>query len=453
MGQALATGDVLRGKYRLEQVLGRGGMGIVHLATHVVIGQRVAIKIVKKEGAARFLREARAAAHLESEHVVRILDVDETDDGTPFMVMEYLHGEDLGARIRKHGRMPVAEAVGAVLQASEALAEAHAAGIIHRDLKPSNLFRAETARKEPIVKLLDFGISKLALPGEDLALTDTQAVIGSPLFMSPEQLVSSRTVDHRTDIWSIGVTLYQLLAAALPFEASTAAALGAMIASTTPRPLREVLPEAPTDLEAAVMRCLARDAAERFEDILAFVRAIAPFAPHAEESIAAAERAYERGRRGRPAAPPAATNDPPPVEASGERWTQSRVREDGTLPPMSAPPPPPPHLLDAPKVEPQPIPKRRSILAPILVVAALLVAGIIAVVVARRRPTPPATVDTTPPVTSSVESPPSSTVPEPATVTASASIAKPAPKVVPKKQPPARPASSWSKDPSELELK
>ena len=122
MGQALVTGDVLRGKYRLEQVLGRGGMGIVHLATHVVIGQRVAIKIVKKEGAERFLREARAAALLQSEHVVRILDVDATDDGTPFMVMEYLHGEDLGARIRKQGRLPIAEA--------------HAAGVIHRDLKP-----------------------------------------------------------------------------------------------------------------------------------------------------------------------------------------------------------------------------------------------------------------------------------------------------------------------------
>src|SRR5688500_18196097 len=148
MGQAIATGDVLRGKYRLEHVLGRGGMGVVHLATHLVIGQRVAIKVLladndrpedKEYVTARFLREALAAALLESEHVVRILDVDNLEDGTPFMVMEYLQGEDLAAILRTRGRLPVDEAVRYILGACEALAEAHARGILHRDLKPSNL--------------------------------------------------------------------------------------------------------------------------------------------------------------------------------------------------------------------------------------------------------------------------------------------------------------------------
>src|SRR6185369_4545551 len=139
----------------------------------------------------------------------RILDVDATETGDPFMVMELLQGTDLSARLREGGRLPVAEAVSYVLQACEALAEAHAAGIVHRDLKPSNLFRAETVRGEPIIKLLDFGISKLSSPGDDLALTDTNAVVGSPLFMSPEQLLASRDVDHRTDLWSLGITLYQ----------------------------------------------------------------------------------------------------------------------------------------------------------------------------------------------------------------------------------------------------
>jgi len=209
-----ATGDVVAGKYRVDRPLGAGGMGVVVAATHVELDRPVAIKVLLSGAAkdpdvvARFSREARAAAKIRSEHVARVLDVGLLPSGLPFMVMEYLEGEDLAWRLTQQACLPLPEIAQYVLEACEALAEAHAAGIIHRDLKPANLFLATRPDRSRIVKLLDFGISKSPV-GAAGAVTSTQAVMGSPVYMSPEQLVSAKNVDARSDVWSLGVVLYE----------------------------------------------------------------------------------------------------------------------------------------------------------------------------------------------------------------------------------------------------
>src|SRR5450432_2337777 len=231
-------GDLLAGKYRVENVLGEGGMGYVVAALHEQLNQRVAVKLLSpllsenEDSVTRFLREARAAVRIRSEHVARVLDVGELPDGSPYMVMEYLLGRDLAAELDEREHLDVPEAIDYVLQACEAVAEAHSIGLIHRDLKPSNLFLTRRPDGSPLVKVLDFGISKaIDQTGmvEQQALTTTSAVMGSPLYMSPEQVRSSKTVDARSDVWSLGVVLYELLSAAHPFEAETMTALLASI--------------------------------------------------------------------------------------------------------------------------------------------------------------------------------------------------------------------------------
>ena len=203
----VAEGEILAGKYKVEKVLGVGGMGVVVAATHLTLRQKVAIKFLlhgaSDEVVTRFLREARAAVRLKSDHVAKIIDVGELENGAPFMVMEYLDGTDLAAAIRAASKIPVATAVDYVLQACEAIAEAHASGVIHRDLKPANLFLTKAADGSPMIKVLDFGISKDA--GADAAeqeqgLTKTTAVLGSPSFMAPEQMRSTKSADARADI-------------------------------------------------------------------------------------------------------------------------------------------------------------------------------------------------------------------------------------------------------------
>jgi serine/threonine-protein kinase len=192
----VAQGDVLAGKYRVDHVLGVGGMGVVVSATHLQLDQRVALKFMLPVGLAhpalveRFAREARAAARLKSDHVARVLDVGTLDSGSPYMVMEYLEGSDLGSVVAERGPMPVHMAVDCVLQACDAVAEAHAIGIIHRDLKPRNLFLTGRNDGRALVKVLDFGISKHKTGASDLSLTRTTEIIGSPNYMSPEQLRS-----------------------------------------------------------------------------------------------------------------------------------------------------------------------------------------------------------------------------------------------------------------------
>jgi serine/threonine-protein kinase len=275
----------------IENVVGAGGMGVVVAARHLQLGQQVAIKLLRLSGLepdreaearARFLREGQAAAALSSDHVVRIHDVGTLDSGEPFMVMELLRGEDLGKLLDRQGPAPVPVAVDYVVQACHAVAEAHAAGIVHRDLKPSNLFVSLKSDGRAAVKVLDFGISKATSAAQeafDGNLTDTRSVVGSPFYMSPEQVRDAKRVDARTDVWSLGLILYEMLAGEPPFNASTLPAICAAIAADTPRSLREGRPEIPPALEAVVMKCLEKEPDRRFQKVSELVRALAPFAP------------------------------------------------------------------------------------------------------------------------------------------------------------------------------
>lgn len=212
-------GELLAGKYRVERLIGEGGMGVVLAARHEGLNTNVAIKLLREQAlghsdiVGRFMREARAAVSLRSEHVARVFDVGTLEDGRPYIVMERLEGKDLGDVIEQDPPLAVSVAVDYVMQACEAIAEAHAAGIIHRDLKPKNLFLTHAVHGRPLVKVLDFGISKVdpSKSPNEMALTRTTEVIGSPSYMSPEQLRSARNVDARTDIWALGVILYELL--------------------------------------------------------------------------------------------------------------------------------------------------------------------------------------------------------------------------------------------------
>ncbi|HEU4535227.1 MAG TPA: serine/threonine-protein kinase, partial [Polyangiaceae bacterium] len=252
---------VLGGKFRIDEVLGRGGVGVVMAAEHITLGQRVAFKFLKPGQASaevteRFVREARAAARIDSEHVVRVSDVGVLESGTAYMLMERLEGQDLGDHLRARGPLPVDEAVLYLLQACDAVAAAHAAGIIHRDLKPSNLFLARRPDGRSAVKVLDFGISKApSLSGHevDRSLTRPGAVLGSPLYMSPEQVRNTKGVDARSDLWSLGMVLYELLVGSPMYNIDTLPALCAAIVADPPVPLRSKRPDAPPGVEEAVL--------------------------------------------------------------------------------------------------------------------------------------------------------------------------------------------------------
>ena len=282
---SVQAGDVLDGKFRVERVLGEGGMGVVVAATHLALGQLVALKFMlpqalkSKDNVARFEREARAVVRLRSEHVARVTDVGRLQNGAPYIVMEFLEGNDLDDVIEQAGPLPVDVAIDYVLQACEAIAEAHALGIVHRDLKPTNLFLTRRVSGKPLVKVLDFGISKSATVGEDLSLTSTTQTMGSPNYMSPEQLRSARNVDHRTDIWALGAILYELLTRQVPFVAETVTQLSVMVVTEEPRPIAELRPDVPPGLVAAIMRCLEKDRDRRFQSVSELAAAIAPFGP------------------------------------------------------------------------------------------------------------------------------------------------------------------------------
>ncbi len=292
-------GDLLAGKYRVERVLGAGGMGIVVAARHVELDQLVAIKFVRDEaldneqGVQRFLREARAAVKLKSEHVARVLDVGKLESGAPYMVMEYLEGSDLGKVLAEQGPLPLDSAADWIMQACEAVAEAHAAGIVHRDLKPENLFLTRAVGGAPKVKVLDFGVSKAVQgsSGELSGLTRTRAMLGSPLYMSPEQMRSSRDVDSRADIWALGVVLFQLLTGRWPFEADTMPELCLKVVTDPPLSLAAFRPDVPQAMVAVVERCLAKDLTKRYAQAAELASALEPFVQPASRVLA------ERARR------------------------------------------------------------------------------------------------------------------------------------------------------------
>jgi serine/threonine-protein kinase len=280
------AGEVVAGRFVVERVLGVGGMGVVVAAHHSHLDQTVAIKFLRRDAAKeelavnRFLREARAAIALQSEHVVRVMDAGRLDDGLPYLVMEYLSGQDLDQVLEQRGRLPLEEAVEYLLQAMEAVADAHAAGIVHRDLKPSNLFVTKRADGSPHIKVLDFGISKAfdATGAQQVNLTATSMTLGSPLYMSPEQVRSSKMVDARTDVWALGIIAYELLAGVQPFEAETVTGLCAKIVADEPPPLRSIRPDVPAAFEAVVLHCLEKNPASRYQSVAELASALRPFA-------------------------------------------------------------------------------------------------------------------------------------------------------------------------------
>lgn len=287
------VGSILGGKYLVEGILGQGGMGVVVSARHMELDQRVAIKCLLAHAQSvpeiveRFTREARAAAKIHGEHVARVIDVGRFDDGTPFMVMEHLKGRDLADELANTGPLPVPDAVRYLLETCEALSQAHALRIVHRDLKPSNLFLAEQPGRRPIVKVLDFGISKVIDPTGS-ALTKTASVMGTPYYMSPEQLLSSKSVDERSDIWALGVILYELLAGRPPFVAETAPEIVAQVLQNAPEPLNAVRGDVPPALAEIIARCMRSKVPERFANVAELAQALMPFAAPEDQGSAVA---------------------------------------------------------------------------------------------------------------------------------------------------------------------
>jgi serine/threonine-protein kinase len=293
-GACFGYGKLFEGKYRVDRVLGRGGVGVVLAATHTRLDQRVAIKVLlpkaleHKDARRRFEREARAAAKIVNEHVARVYDVGVLEGGTPYIVMEYLDGQDLSAILEERRWLPVGEAVDCILQACEALAEAHTAGIIHRDLKPANIFFARRADGTRVVKILDFGMSKLnegTLNEEPI--TDSLLIMGSPGWMSPEQMRSTRDVDARADIWALGAVLYRALTGTVPYQAETIAQLYASLHADKPVPPSKIKPGLPEALDAVILQALAAEPDARYRNVSQLADALADFGPPRSRARAA----------------------------------------------------------------------------------------------------------------------------------------------------------------------
>jgi serine/threonine-protein kinase len=279
-------GDILAGRYRVDREIGMGAMGVVVAATDLQRHVPRALKLMSpsvlgdKEARARFLREARACMRLSGEHVTRVYEVGRLEDGAPFMVMELLSGRDLRAVLKEQGALPVGKAIVVVLQTCEALAEAHALGIVHRDLKPANLFVASAPGRAPSIKVLDFGVSKFV--GEARGSeepTRTGMLIGSPYYTSPEQMRSSRDVDARADIWSLGVVAYQILTDRLPFDGPGITQIISSVLEGPPPPPSSLRPGLPPALDTAVLRCLESDPDRRWSNVAELAAALSPFAP------------------------------------------------------------------------------------------------------------------------------------------------------------------------------
>ena len=321
-------GEEIGGKYRVGRVLGAGAMGVVVRAWHIELEQEVALKFLhpelamKVDGAERFRREARAAVRIRSDHVARVLDVG-TLEGShiPFIVMEYLQGRDLARELAARGSLPVDEVARHVIEACDAIGEAHTRGIVHRDLKPANLFLAERSGGVQMIKVLDFGISKTLGSGpKGLSITEPATLMGSPGYMSPEQLESSRNVDARTDIWSLGVILQEMVTGCLPFDGDSVPQLiRAVISGNRPR-LTEYGP-ALAQLEPVVARCLQQDRALRFQTIAELKEALLPLASPATSPGAVASATSAPRTREPIGVPGSMDQVAPTIPASGDGAT------------------------------------------------------------------------------------------------------------------------------------
>jgi serine/threonine protein kinase len=285
-GGALAVGDVLEGKYRLLALLGEGGMGAVWDAENVLIGRRVAIKVLLAHAAGnadivgRFIQEARAAAAVGNEHIIDVLDLGKLPSGVPYIVMERLEGRDLDAVVTRDGRLPIARAARILIQVCDALGAAHAKGIVHRDLKPANIFLVRRGGDADFVKVLDFGISKVRglstlTPS---APTQTGLAMGTPHYMSPEQAQGKSDVDHRSDLYALGVIFYELLTGQVPFGGDNIALVLTQILRDTPPPPSKHRPELPRYCDDLVLRLLAKEPGERMASCDELAAALAPLA-------------------------------------------------------------------------------------------------------------------------------------------------------------------------------
>jgi eukaryotic-like serine/threonine-protein kinase len=327
---SLKPGEILASKYRIEAVLGEGGMGVVVAAKHLDLDQKVALKFLlpaaTREPALveRFVREARASVRLKSPHVARTLDTGRLENGRPYIVMEFLDGRDLAAELRaRNAPLSVEEAASYVLQACDALSEAHALGIVHRDLKPANLFLTRGHDGHAHVKILDFGISK-RLDTTERELTQTEMVFGSPAYMSPEQTRSSKEADARSDIWSVGVILYELATGRVPFDARSVTALVLKVRRDEPAGMRTLRPELPEALERLVLRCLEKDPAKRFANVGELASALAPLAHPRDRAIA--DRIVDIGKV--PTGNLTRESATPPVPAEGRElrsWDRTQL--------------------------------------------------------------------------------------------------------------------------------
>ncbi|WP_170319826.1 serine/threonine-protein kinase [Polyangium spumosum] len=281
----VSVGDVLAGKYRVEKVLGMGGMGVVVAATHLDLREVRAVKLMRPDASSeqsveRFLREARAVVRLRSEHVAEVYDVGRLDSGAPYIVMEMLEGHDLAALQKRRGAFPIEDAVLYVSQACHALAEAHAAGIVHRDLKPGNLFLTRRKDGSPCIKVLDFGISKHTSPDcGDPEMTGARDLMGSPLYMAPEQMRSASKVCARADVWALGAILYKLLTGRAPFQAPTVPEIFAAALAKPVKSPSAIRPDVPRGLDDVVLRCLDKQPTRRYTSATDLLAALRPFGP------------------------------------------------------------------------------------------------------------------------------------------------------------------------------
>lgn len=337
---SLDPGTVLDDRFVIRRSLGSGGMAVVVEAEHIRLRQKVAIKLLRPEYSAnpdliiRFVREARAAACLRSEHVVAVMDVNSLPAGIPYMVMEYLDGADLGARLAQHGPLPVDALVEYLLQALAGLGEAHHHGIVHRDLKPQNLFLTRREDGSPLIKVLDFGISKLTGPEFTLQnLTANVGFLGSPFYVSPEQIRDPSRIDARTDIWSLGVVMYELLTGRVPFPQKTAPALITAICSGEPAALTTLRPGLPVELCAIIDRCLQKQPEKRFANVQDLARAFAPLVRQLSGQMSLDRVLGTRSRSFQPLAddarspsgpPPAWGSVTPPPQVATVRSTKVR---------------------------------------------------------------------------------------------------------------------------------
>lgn len=374
LDRPVTTGDVIDGRYRLARAIGRGGMGRVFLADHLMLGTKVAIKFMHphltrdRMQVARFAREARAAALLKSEHVARIMDVAQLPSGEMYIVMEYLEGAGLDVLAHERGGLPPADALAYLAQACDALAEAHDRGILHRDVKPANLFLTKDSSGNEVVKVLDFGLAKiLASNGSsnDFSMaTGVKEAVGTPHYMAPEQITGLRPVDARADIWGIGATLYELLTGELAYPGKTAPAVFDLVLKSKPPPLEQRRPDVPPAVVAIVERCLEQDADDRYPSVRDLIEVL--------ETVEIITKRLE----------PVPRSVPPPRGTMPMAMPVEAIRATVPMPPPPASYRPPPPTVRPPA----PIaPPKRAPLGLLLLILATVVAAVIGIELMRRR--------------------------------------------------------------------